>query len=65
MEAWPVLKDDTRGDTSSYQSGDHVVTCNTCGSQYIGHEHSFECADCAYGFRKGRWTRQVSQRRTL
>lgn len=63
MDAWPILKDDTRPSYGIYMVGSNVMTCKVCGSHYMGHKESHACADCSYGFREGRWLARASRRR--
>jgi hypothetical protein len=41
-------KHDDRGSLRGWRPGNHLRRCGQCGTPYVGHLRSVECADCAY-----------------
>lgn len=41
-------KRDDRAPLRGWRPGNHLRRCTQCGSPYVGHLRSVECADCAY-----------------
>lgn len=41
-------KHDSRQPMRGWRPGNHLRRCTQCGSPYVGHMRSVECADCAY-----------------
>jgi len=41
-------KHDDRPPLRGWRPGNHLRRCGQCGSPYVGHLRSLECADCAY-----------------
>jgi|GEM_PF-3180706 len=43
-----AAKHDSRQSLRGWRPGNHLRRCTQCGSPYVGHMRSVECADCAY-----------------
>lgn len=48
QSAADAAKHDSRPSLRGWRPGNHLRRCTQCGSPYVGHMRSVECADCAY-----------------